>query len=139
MLDFKPSRALLRAQATLGLKQEAIQTVANKASQLMTCGYVLKELQNAIDAAQEKNLVNRNRIVAGLVREANVEGIGASHGARVAAWTKLANIMRMDVKQIEANLSSKGGILVVPTTQKADDWEKRAAEAQAALKAEVRK
>jgi hypothetical protein len=138
LIDFKATPALRRACAVLGIAKTNDQ-LSNEAWQLMYEPYVAKEIQLAIDAIEEKNLINRNRILAGLIREAGVEGLGASHAARVSAWSKLANILKMDVKQIDANLSSRGGILVVPSTQKPEEWEARAAAAQAALKAEVRK
>jgi hypothetical protein len=139
LVDFKAAPALRRAYAALGLDPPDANWVNNNAWQFLQEPFVAMEVQKAIDGIQEKNLVTRNRIIAGLVRESNFEGMGASHAARVSGWSKLANILKMDVKQIEANLASRGGILVVPVTQKPEDWEKRATEAQAALKAEVRK
>jgi hypothetical protein len=139
LVDFKAAPALRRAYAALDFAPPNNDYITNNAWQLLQEPYVAMEVQKAIDKIEEKNLVSRNRILAGLMKESNYEGMGASHAARVSGWSKLANILKMDVKQIEANLASRGGILVVPVTQKPEDWEKRATEAQAALKAEVRK
>lgn len=101
--------------------------------------YVSQKIQEAFEIAEEKNVVTRTEVLHGLKREALFHGPGASHGARVSGWGKLATIMGMDQKQVERGLSMKGGIMVVPAVEGLDDWEQRAQAAQAALKEEVRK
>lgn len=100
--------------------------------------YVCKKIRECIDLAEEKQLINRQRIIAGLVREANYNGMSASHGARVTSFATLAKIMGMDQRQVAANLSMRGGILIVPQTDDLQTWEARSASAQRALKEAVR-
>ena len=92
-----------------------------------------------LDELKEEQIVNRQEILSGLKREANYDGYDSQHGARVSAWTQLGKFVGMDTKRVEVNLASQGGVLIVPASQTVDDWEKRSAEAQRALKESVRK
>lgn len=87
----------------------------------------------------------KRRVMMGLIREANYRGPGCSQAARVAALSKLAAIEGMDApkKSIhemtgpDGQPISQGGFFVVPGIMTTEDWEKRAAEQQAALVAQV--
>lgn len=135
LIDFNAAAAYLRAGGTA--KAKSAQHY-NTAYYLTQEPYVAKKIQEAVDAAEASGLVNRNRVIAGLVREANYHSLGASHGARVSSWGKLATILGMDTKRIEMNLSARVGILVVPMTDALESWEARSIAAQAALKLAVR-
>lgn len=139
--DFNQGNAYVRA-----LGPEEVERRQYKRSTCQNMGYMLRhepyvaaKIAEAVQAMEEEHIVNRKSILAGLVKEANYDEFDSQHGARVSAWSMLAKIMSMDVKRIEANLSSRGGILVVPGSQSVDDWEKRSGDAQRKLKEAVRK
>lgn len=131
LIDFNATDAYIRAggnqknptQAGYNLKREP---------------YVARAIQAAVDSLDAAKVTNRQRIMAGLVREANHFGIGAAHAARVSAWTRLSSLLGMDQKQTERSLSARGGVMVVPQVESDIDWEKRAQAAQSALKEAVR-
>lgn len=130
--DFNATQAYIRAGGTSARPTKAGYEIKCEA-------YVAKAIADAIDALDEAAVTTRQRILAGLVREANHVGGDSSHGARVTAWSKLAGLMGLEAPQVEAAQALRGGVLIVPATQKVDDWEKRSAAAQQALKDEVKK
>lgn len=82
----------------------------------------------------------KNRVMLGLLREANYHGTGCSQSARVAALSKIASILGMDAPTKNQNQfigadgqPIDGGFFVVPGILTAEEWEKQAAEQQAAL------
>lgn len=139
--DFNATQAFIRTQVSEGKPFEEIDIgyAANAGYQMTRWPYVAQAIQATMDAAEEKNIVTRTEVMFGLKREAHYHGVGASHGARVGSWGKLATILGMDQRKVEASLSLKGGILIVPAIDNTESWEKRAAAAQAALKEDVRK
>lgn len=139
--DFNATQAFVRTQLAEGKPFEEIDLAyaMNAGYQMTRWPYVAQRIQGAMDEAEEKNIVTRNEVMFGLKREANFHGAGASHGARVGSWSKLAGILGMDVKRVEQQLALKGGVLVVPAVDGVEEWERRSAAAQAALKEEVRK
>lgn len=60
----------------------------------------IKEIQ---DKATDKAIVDRNMVLAGLLKEAEFKGQGASHAARVSAWEKIGKTMGMFVDKVENN------------------------------------
>ncbi len=110
-------------------------TACKLARQYLHEPYVAKKIRECIDALEEAGLINRKRVLAGLVREANYHGIGASHGARVSAYGVLAKILGMEAAQ---KVDVKVGVMVVPMAATPEDWEKQAIEGQAKLKSDVR-
>jgi excisionase family DNA binding protein len=61
---------------------------------------LLKSMAVVIDEARERFIreavqLNDERIIGGLLYEAHHEGMGSSHGARVSAWSSLADIRGM--------------------------------------------
>lgn len=113
-------------------------TATKMAAQYLKEPYVLQKIKETVDALEEAQLINRQRILAGLVREAHYHGIGASHGARVSAWAKLASIKGMDAPlKIEGKFAH--GVMMVPMAKNRDEWERIAEEAQKQLKEEVKK
>jgi phage terminase small subunit len=113
-------------------------SAAKMAYELLREPYVTRKIREQVDAMEEANLINRNRILAGLVREANYQGVGASHGARVSAYHVLAKILGMEAPvKVEAQVSC--GVMLIPAGTSVDNWERDAIDVQAQLKADVRK
>jgi hypothetical protein len=139
--DFNATQAYIRTRCENEPEYEParIETAIQQGYEMTRWPYVAQRIQEALEQAEEKNIVTRSEILHGLKREAVYHGPGASHSARVGGWGKLASIMGMDQKQVERGLAMRGGIMVVPAVEELDDWEKRAQAAQAALKEEVRK
>jgi hypothetical protein len=89
--------------------------------------YVLREIakregSTSLDADDPE--AEKKRIIAGLKREANYRGPGSSQAARVAALSRLANLMGMDPKDktkdpIENELE---GAFVVPGVMTPEQW-----------------
>lgn len=131
LVDFHAGNAYLRAGgknkdyrlAGYNMKREA---------------YVCQQIQKAVDAMDAAQVTTRQRVLAGLVKEANHDGLGSQHSARVTAWQGLAKILHMGEKEVERTMSARGGVMVVPETSDLGSWEQRAAAAQDALKKAVR-
>lgn len=137
--DFNARQAYIRTHEHFNPFDEITDnTAATKGYAMLRWPYVARKLRDQMDAAEEKNIVTRNEILFGLKREANYQGPGASHAARIGGWATLAKIMGMETKKVEATLAMKGGVMVVPAVEGVDEWEKRAAAAQAALKEAVK-
>lgn len=102
--------------------------------------YVAQRIWEVIDSLEEAEIINRKHVLAGLVREANFTGIGASHGARVSAYAHLAKILGMEQTNInlKGDIKFRGGVMLVPAPDPMA-WEQAAAEAQKQLKEDVRK
>ena len=104
--------------------------------------YVLQQIKNAETSIEdgESDEAMKKRIMTGLIREANYRGPGCSQSARVAALSKLASIAGMDAptrSKLEMTGPDGqpigGGVFVVPGIITMEEWEKKAAEQQAAL------
>lgn len=108
---------------------------------LMTCPYVLQQIRLRQMTAEDNPEDMKKVIMAGLVREANYRGAGASQSARVAALSKLASIHGMDAPiRSKTELTgpdgqplSGGGIFVVPGIMTTEAWEAAAEKQQADL------
>jgi hypothetical protein len=101
--------------------------------------YVSHEIQKAIEAMDAGKIVSQQRAIGWMAREANHFGPDASHGARVSAITQLLKAQALAEGAKQGALAARGGVMVVSEVTSVDDWEKRAAQAQAKLKEEVRK
>lgn len=95
-----------------------------------------KELVNKEDGPEEL----KQRIMAGLIREANYRGPGCSQSARVAALSKLASLNGMDqaIKTESKLLDANGnpimaGTFVIPGLMTPEQWENAASAQQDAL------
>lgn len=90
---------------------------------------------------ENDKIVSRERVLMGLLEEANYRGIGASHSARVAAWAKIAAMLGAE-KPADPNAPDpnkvRGGVMLIPHMGSIEDWEQAATNSQAALKAAVR-
>lgn len=140
LVDFNAAQAFIRMKAEEEPFKEIDAAAAAAGGYSFTREpYVAKKIQEALEDMEEANIITRKRVLGGLIREANYHGVGAQHGARVSSWSKLAGILRMDVKIVEQNVGLRGGVMIVPQTEDGESWEARAAGAQAALKEDVRK
>jgi phage terminase small subunit len=118
-------------------------TAAKMASEYLREPYVTKKIYEVLESMEEAEIISRKKVLAGLIREAHYQGIGASHGARVSAWSKLANILGMEQVnvRVEGNVDHnvRGGVMVVPVVPGTDAWEQLASNTQKQLKEDVRK
>lgn len=128
--DFNGAAALLR----LGMEYTNPGTVANQWLREPYTQYILDKF---LDECKEDALINRNKIVAGLVREANAYGLDSSAAARVSAFRSLAKILGLEITKTEIDVKG-AGVMLVPLGGSPDDWEKNAEKAQAALKIHAR-
>lgn len=95
----------------------------------------------AFSATMENDkIVSRERVLMGLLEEANYRGLGASHSARVAAWSKIAQMLGAEKPKGEEDPATKvrGGVMMIPMAQSIEQWEQVATGSQAALKSAVR-
>lgn len=151
--DFNGAQAWLRMKAEVD-PQDAHKTwspaqAAEHAYQLRNEPYVAQKIAEMIDSLEAANMINDRRILAMVIRDAELQGIGAKHAARVGAQKLLMDYMGMTSAAKEAArrgtpeggaAGPRGGVMVVPAVEgSADSWEARAAAAQAALKEDVRK
>lgn len=136
LLDFDQTAAAIR----VGFSASFAATYAEK---FMCEPYVRKRLaekQTALaeDERAEADL-DRRRIRAALMREAHYRGPGSSHAARVAALGKLASIRDMDAPtKIKADLSMRGGVMMIPAIANLEDWEKAAQASQTSLQEDAK-
>lgn len=57
----------------------------------------------------EKAGITRDRILQGLLTEATFHGEGATHGARVSAWTALGKLTEGEIQNMTINVRKLGG------------------------------
>jgi hypothetical protein len=100
-------------------------------------------IQQLMDKFEAQNIATRDRLMAITYRDAANFSPHADPKARVAAQKNLMTLMGLDVKKKEVTHNAgsglaAGGVMVIPGISP-DEWERRAAESQAALKEEVRK
>lgn len=100
----------------------------------------LAAIQAFSSRLETDKIVSRERVILGLLEEANHHGLGASHSARVAAWSRLAVMLGADKPKADEDPSKKhrGGVMIVPFTANVEAWEQAATGQQALLKAAVR-
>ena len=63
--------------------------------------YVQQQILAGIKKIEETDLITRNVVICGLLKEANNSCTGSSHAARVGAWDKLAKILGMEITKTE--------------------------------------
>jgi hypothetical protein len=118
---------------------------AQYGTMLFNDSYVQQQLAKAelkIETPEDEAAI-KQRVVLGLLREADYTGPGASQSARVAAFGRLATIFGMDAPTrskteltgADGQPLNAGGVFVVPGIVTAEEWEKAAAAQQAALTA----
>lgn len=151
--DFNGAQAWLRMKAEVdpedAHKHYSPAQAAEHAYQLRNEPYVAKRIAELVDSLEAANMISQQRVLAMLIRDAELQGIGAKHAARVSAQKVLVDVLGMSTaaKAVAARTESasgaglpRGGVMVVPAVAgTADEWEAAAASAQAKLKDEVRK
>lgn len=105
------------------------------AQHFMTEPYVRQQIEARKHAAPEdprKLRTERQCKVEELLWElAYYKGPGASHAARVSATTKLCNIYDMDgAAKLKAEVTHRGGVMMVPAIASIEAWEAEASKAQ---------
>lgn len=152
LYDFSAANAWRRMKAELDPEDQKAYTpteAAERGYQLKNEPYVSMRIREAIELQEAANILSEQRVLSMAIREAELQGIGAKHAARVSAVGLLMDYLAMTSKaktaaqQRTANPSGaggpRGGVMVVPDVVSVDKWEGAAAEAQAKLKEEVRK
>lgn len=151
--DFNGAQAWLRMKAEVdpedAHKHYSPAQAAEHAYQLKNEPYVAKRIAELVDSLEAANMISQQRVLAMLIRDAELQGIGAKHAARVSAQKVLVDVLGMSSQAKAAAARTegaggaggpRGGVMVVPAVAgTADEWEAAAAEAQAKLKEEVRK
>ncbi len=113
------------------------------AVQFMGETYVRKRITELSHSTEEKDdaekeAATRQRILTSLFREANYRGPGSSHGARIAALSKLASLHGMDVPtKVEQTINHKGGVMTIPAVGSLAEWEEQAMASQEKLVSEA--
>ena len=121
-----------------------VETYAEQyAAQFMGETYVRKRITELSHSTEEKDdktkaEETKQRIITSLFREANYRGPGSSHGARIAALSKLASLHGMDAPtKMEQTITHKGGVMAVPGVASIDTWESQAMVTQEKLTSEA--
>lgn len=137
MVDFDGPRALIRAG--FAAETDSLETITRKAAKFLRNPFVLQCLQAFIARVEDDKIVSRERVLMGLLEEANYRGIGSTASARVAAWSRLAKLLGMeDDGKPDPLASTRGGVMLVPMAGGIEAWEQAAIGQQARLKADVR-
>lgn len=123
--DFNATKAVIR----MGWNG-AIGYIRKKGSELLREPYVQQLIEAFLASVKEDAIVTRQRILAGLVTEANNAPEAAT---RVNAWAHLGKMLGMYVEKKEVNITGSG-VMLVPATGTPDDWERAAEESQRKLK-----
>ena len=74
------------------------------ASRLLRNAKVAAAVQKAVEARSERTAVTADAVLQGLQEEATYRGEGASHSARVAAWSWLGRHLKLFTEQVEAKV-----------------------------------
>lgn len=91
------------------------------------------------DDSAEARDARAKAVEAMLFKEASYYGPGSSHGARVSALSNLAKIYGIEAPtKNEAEVTYKGGVMMVPALTSPDEWGKLAQQSQADLKDSVK-
>jgi hypothetical protein len=140
LIDCDPTMAALRC----GLVDSEDEDSHNEARRVGWYYFRQPETLAAIQAfsatMENDKIVSRERVLMGLLEEANYRGLGASHSARVAAWSKIAQMLGAEKPKGEEDPATKvkGGVMMIPMAQSIEQWETVATGSQAALKSAVR-
>lgn len=136
LMDYDSKAAAVR----VGYPKSIAQQFADR---FMGQSYVLQQIakQDLTPDAKDPEDVMKQRIMQGLLREANYKGPGSSQSARVAALARLASIYGMDAPKVskteltgaDGQPLNSGGFFVVPGLMSSEAWEEQAAKQQAAL------
>lgn len=139
LIDFNHRNAAIR---TFNYSDGSAETARKVGLRLLSHPYVLQAIHAFMPEIEKEKLVTRERVILGLLEEANYHGFGASHSARVAAWSKLAVLLGMEFeaknpKNPDPSMN-RGGVMLVPYVETVEEWEQLAIASQTKLKADVR-
>lgn len=136
VVDFNAYNACLRMGMASGLSVD----YARLFLQDSYVQHVLTQLtfkKHAVDpnddpaAAHRELMASRQKIIAGLEREAFNYGAGSTQSARVAALSRLAAIYKLDESGTQDDDDiPKGGVMVVPQGMTNEQWEAAASDSQ---------
>jgi len=99
--------------------------------------YTQAYLVSLIRNIEERCLVCRNEVIAGLLREANRYDEDASSTSRISAWREIGRILGMYINRIELSANSSG-VMEVPLVANSEQWESVAIDAQTSLMKGIR-
>lgn len=136
LIDMDPVAAAMR----IGFMRRVAITYGN---QFLDEPYVIQRItdrqRSAAENPKEARKARQADIEAGLWREAHYRGPDSSHSARVSALAKLCNINDMDgTTKVKADMTHRGGVMLVPAIASIEEWEKAATSSQERLISEAR-
>lgn len=134
IIDWNMQKAFVR----LGKSRESAKSNASK---WFWHPYTQTYLVHLCRSIEERCLVTRNDVLAGLLKEANNYGMDASSATRIMAWNSIAKIMGMLIPRLDINVAASG-VMRTPYGSSqivdVDSWESQASSEQDALKQTVR-
>lgn len=125
IIDFNQTRAAARMGYAEG-------SAAQAGNQMFWKPYTQAYLVALIRGIEERTIVGRNEVLAGLLREANNFGMDADSSSRIKAWTEIGKILGMYVARVEIAANSSG-VMEVPISRNVNEWEVLASGSQAML------
>lgn len=112
-------------------------SASTQGHELLHLPFTKGELKKRYDQHAEDNKEIRQQVILMLMRESNDFSDSASHRARVAAIAQLSKILGMEQINLKADVSHRGGVMLVPMVNSLDEWQKAAQVSQAALMADA--
>ena len=94
LIDFNATQAAIRA----GYSEHTARAIA---SRLLTNVAISDAIAAALNARSDRTELTQDMVIAGLLAEATRTDDGASHGARVSAWSWLAKHLGMFIERHE--------------------------------------
>lgn len=137
MVDYNAQAAAARIGYNASISKEY-------GARFMQEPYVLQQIKlKSTTPTDESPDVMKQRIIQGLLREANYFGAGSTASARVAALGRLATIQGLDAPSrsrteltgADGQPLNAGGVFVVPGLMTTEEWEQAAKAQQAQLTA----
>lgn len=125
LIDFNMTKTAIR----MGYSQRSAAVLGNR---MFWHPYTQIYLSKLIRETEEHALVNRNQVLAGLLREANNFNVDASSSSRISAWREIGKILGMYIQRVEISANSSG-VMEVPLVANVDQWEAAASLAQSNL------
>jgi len=135
--EYMDSRNAYRACVEIGFLEVY---AADWAKRFMGEGLVRRLISEAQRNDTDTEVTPRQRNYRSWMEgHATYYGLGASHGARVAATAHLMKMEGMEApSKLEGEFTYKGGVMVVPHLLSAQDWADKAFASQTELKETVR-